>query len=130
MEFAEISIAVVVAATGGVVAKLFKQPLIIGYLFAGFLLALFGLIGDYDTLSGLGQVGVALLLFLIGLEINIREIRSIGKVAFVTGMGADYLYLVFWVFACWFTWVWVVAFCIYCSCFDIFIDDYYRQTFV
>lgn len=83
----ELSLILVIAAIFGVVAKNLKQPLIIGYLFAGMLLGYLGLIGDTEAYSGLGQIGVTLLLFLVGLEMNLKELPSIGKVALITGVG-------------------------------------------
>lgn len=87
MEFSQIAILLVVAAVAGVIARYLKQPLLIGYLFAGFILAFLGVVTDIEVFSGLGQIGVALLLFLVGLEMNIRELPSIGKVALLTGLG-------------------------------------------
>ena len=87
MEFSQIALLLSVAAVSGIVAKLFKQPLLIGYLFAGFLLSAFGLTGDHIGLESMGQIGVALLLFLVGIEMNISELPSIGKVALFTGLG-------------------------------------------
>ncbi len=77
----------VVAAVFGVVAKFFKQPVLIGYLFAGLVLAYLGLIHDTEGLEALGKIGIALLLFLVGLEMNIKELPSLGKVAMFTGIG-------------------------------------------
>ncbi|MFV1917401.1 MAG: cation:proton antiporter [Patescibacteria group bacterium] len=87
MEFSQISILLVVAGVFGLIARFLKQPLLIGYLFAGLFLGFTGLITDAEVFSGLGQIGVALLLFLLGLEMNIRELPSIGKVAILTGIG-------------------------------------------
>lgn len=87
MEFSQISSLLVVAAIAGIVAKYFKQPLIIGYLLAGFVLAFFGIIKNDAALSGLGQIGVTLLLFLVGLEMNLGELPSIGRVALIVGIG-------------------------------------------
>lgn len=87
MEFSQISVLLVVAAIAGIIVRNLKQPLLIGYLFAGFVLATFGLVTDIEVFSGLGQIGVALLLFLLGLEMNLRELPSIGKVALLTGIG-------------------------------------------
>ena len=87
MDFSQVALLVVTAATAGAVAKFFKQPLLIGYLFAGFLLALFGILTDAEVFSGLGQIGVTLLLFLVGIEMNIKELPSIGKVALIAGIG-------------------------------------------
>lgn len=87
MEFSQIALLLVVAAGFGVIAKIFKQPLIIGYLLAGFFLARFGFIHDQSQFAALAQIGVALLLFLLGVEMRLSELPSIGKVAIVTGLG-------------------------------------------
>lgn len=80
MFFNQISILLVFAAVFGLLAKWLRQPIIIGYLFAGFLLSALGLIKDPDILANLGKIGVALLLFLVGLEIKIKDIPSLGKI--------------------------------------------------
>jgi Kef-type K+ transport system membrane component KefB len=87
MTFNDISLLLVVAAAFGILAKLLKQPLLIGYLFAGSLLAYFNLISDHTVFDNLGKIGVALLLFLVGIEMNLKEIPTIGKVALFTGLG-------------------------------------------
>jgi Kef-type K+ transport system membrane component KefB len=87
MDFSHIAIILVVAAGFGIVAKIFKQPLIIGYLLAGFFLAYFGVIDEAGDLTSLGQIGVALLLFLLGVEMKLSELPSIGKAALITGIG-------------------------------------------
>lgn len=87
--FAQIALAIVAAASFGVIAKLLRQPLMLGYLVAGFAIIATGLvqIDDPELLSSLGKIGVAFLLFLVGLEMNFAELRSIGKVAIATGLG-------------------------------------------
>src|SRR3990172_7560558 len=87
MEFSQIALLLVAAAISASFAKLLKQPLLIGYLFAGFVLALLGVVGNIEVFSGLGQVGVALLLFLVCIEMNLSELPSIGKVAALAGFG-------------------------------------------
>jgi Kef-type K+ transport system membrane component KefB/voltage-gated potassium channel Kch len=87
MEFAQIALLLVVAAIAGIFARLLKQPLLLGYLFAGFVLSYLGLVSHSATFSGLGQIGVTLLLFLLGLEMNLGDLPSIGKVALITGLG-------------------------------------------
>jgi len=87
MDFAQLSILVVVAAVFGIIAKTLRQPLLVGYLFAGFVLAAFGLINESAALESLGKIGVTFLLFLLGLEMNLKELPSIGKVALLTGFG-------------------------------------------
>lgn len=87
MEFSQIAVLLSVAAGFGIIAKLLKQPLLVGYLFAGFLLAALGLIPESAGIDALGKIGVALLLFLLGLEMDISEIPIVGKVALMTGFG-------------------------------------------
>lgn len=86
MDFTQIALLVVAAATAGIIARLIKQPLLIGYIFAGFLLSLLGFIPHSEGLSELGQIGVTLLLFLVGLEMKLSEIKTIGKIALLTGI--------------------------------------------
>ncbi len=87
MEFSQIAVLFVVAAVFGVIAKALKQPLLVGYLFAGMILSYLGFFTDMEVFSGLGQIGVTLLLFLVGLEIEIKELPSVGKTALVAGLG-------------------------------------------
>jgi len=87
MDFSQIAILLSTAAIFGILVKRLRQPILIGYLFAGFLLAVTGLLKDNTLVEGLGKVGVALLLFLVGLEMNVRELPTVGKAAFYTGIG-------------------------------------------
>jgi len=87
MDFGQISLVIVVAALSGMVARAFKQPMLIGYLFAGFILVNFGFVQDTSDLTSLAEIGVTLLLFLVGLEMNLDELPFIGKVAVLTGLG-------------------------------------------
>ncbi|KKU09422.1 MAG: Sodium/hydrogen exchanger [Candidatus Woesebacteria bacterium GW2011_GWB1_45_5] len=87
MGFSEIATFLVLAAIGGIIARLLKQPLLVGYLFSGIVLSLFGFIKSPEAVSDLGKIGVALLLFLVGLEMKLGEIPTLGKVALMTGLG-------------------------------------------
>lgn len=84
MGLSEISILLVAAAGFGIVAKIFKQPPLIGYVFAGIFLALSKILVESAATDQLGQIGVTLLLFLVGLQMNIREVPTIGKVALIS----------------------------------------------
>lgn len=87
MDFTGISLLIVMAALAGIVARMLRQPLLVGYLLAGVIAVLIGVIPDAHEIEGLAKVGVALLLFLVGLEMNIKELPQLGKVALFTGMG-------------------------------------------
>jgi len=87
MGFGELALLLVVAGSFGVLAKVLRQPLIVGFLGAGILLSYLGVFKDPEAVSSLGKIGVALLLFLVGLEMNFRELPTIGKVVALTGLG-------------------------------------------
>lgn len=87
--FSQIAIAFVFASLFAILARFFRQPLILGYLIAGIFLVGLGIvqIEDPAVLETLGKLGVAFLLFLVGLEIDISTLRSLGKIAIATGLG-------------------------------------------
>jgi len=70
-----------VAVVFGILFRFFGLPSIVGQVLAGFVVGILGFIGKegIDSISILGSLGVTLLLFLVGLEMNLREIRNIGK---------------------------------------------------
>ena len=86
MNFQEIAILLVAAGFFGIIAKLIKQPILIGYLFAGFFLAATGFVGDNTYLQNLGKIGITLLLFLLGMEIKIHELFQFGKTTLVSSL--------------------------------------------
>lgn len=87
MEFGQLALLLVVAAIFGVISTVFRQPLLVGYIFAGFLLSVLNIVPDSAQLESFSQIGVTLLLFLLGLEMNIKELPSIGKPAVMAGVG-------------------------------------------
>ena len=76
---------VVTGLIGGVVAKKLRQPLILGYILAGVLVGVLFKAGFGDAansaVNSLANIGVALLLFSMGLEFSKKDIRPIFKVA-------------------------------------------------
>jgi len=87
--FFEIAIVIVTAGLVSFIARLLKQPLIIAYIATGLLVgpAIFGFTGSSDVFSMLSQIGIAFLLFLVGLHLNWRNIKDVGKIAFFAGLG-------------------------------------------
>ncbi len=69
--------------------KLLRQPTIIGYVLAGLVVSPYGLnlVQSTETLELFSQMGVGFLLFLVGINLNPRVAREVGKVAAVTGIG-------------------------------------------
>ena len=74
-----------------------KQPLVIGYIITGIIVgpAFLGLVKPTDMIDTFGQIGVALLLFIVGLGLKPELIRKVGKAAAVTGIGQIFFTTVF-----------------------------------
>lgn len=75
------------AIIGGFLARWSKLPVILGYLIAGIIIGPsgVGLIGETETIQVLADVGVVLLLFTLGLDFSLSELKKLGKVAFLGG---------------------------------------------
>lgn len=80
--------AVAAALVGGAIAIRLRQPAIVGYLLAGVLIGPFtpGFVGDIEQIAALADVGVVLLLFALGVEFSLRELRNVAKVALPGGI--------------------------------------------
>lgn len=87
--FLDLTVVLVLAASLGLVTHLLRQPPLLGYILTGVLLGSFGLwsLTDVEIFRSLAQVGVALLLFMVGLEMNIRDLKSVGIPSLITGAG-------------------------------------------
>jgi Kef-type K+ transport system membrane component KefB/Trk K+ transport system NAD-binding subunit len=84
--FGELSIVIVIVTLVSLVMRLLKQPLILGYIVTGILVgpSALHLIHAKDAFEGFANIGIALLLFIIGLGMNIAVIRRVGKPIFIT----------------------------------------------
>ena len=87
--FFEITVIVVIASVISIIFKFLKQPAILAYIFTGLLITATGIIdiSNGDALESLSKIGITLLLFMLGLEIQINELRSVGKTSLITGIG-------------------------------------------
>lgn len=84
---ADIVIIVVAALCGGLLAQKCRQPLILGYILAGVLIGPLtgGVIADAHDVEKLAEIGVALLLFALGLEFSLKELKPVKYVALIGG---------------------------------------------
>jgi CPA2 family monovalent cation:H+ antiporter-2 len=83
---ADIAIIIVAALMGGMIAQLLKQPLILGYILAGVAVGPYtgGItVTDIHNIELLAEIGVALLLFALGLEFSFKELQPVRKVALI-----------------------------------------------
>jgi Kef-type K+ transport system membrane component KefB len=87
--FSEIALLLAVAAAAGGVALALRQPVLIAYIVVGLVAgpAALGLISARDQIDLLAQIGVAVLLFAVGLKLDVQHVRHIGPVALATGLG-------------------------------------------
>ena len=87
--FIELSLIISIAFITVLITNKLNQPSIIGYIVAAILVSplVFNLVSAEDHLMPFAKVGIALLLFIIGLELNPRIIKQVGKVATITGLG-------------------------------------------
>src|SRR3989344_8011779 len=80
--FLEVFAIFLTAIAGGLIAWRFKQPLISGYLLASVLVgAVFGSILQPSANEAVGQLGLTLLLFSIGLEFSFKRLLRVKKIA-------------------------------------------------
>jgi Kef-type K+ transport system membrane component KefB len=86
--FLQLSIVLVVAAVVSLVMRFFRQPLIIGHIFTGIIVgpSVLNVIRDHSAFDTFSDIGIALLLFIIGLGLNAGVIRHLGKVVFLTAL--------------------------------------------
>ena len=87
--FQEMTAILLLAAVLGVIGLLLRQPLIVALLAAGILVGPsgFSLISSHDQIELLAHIGIALLLFVVGLKLDLNLIRTMGTVALATGLG-------------------------------------------
>lgn len=87
--FVEISVLISLCAGVAIVMRMLRQPLIIGYIITGLIVgpSLLGLVKSPETIEVLGNFGVALLLFIVGLGLNPKVIKEVGRISVFTGVG-------------------------------------------
>lgn len=92
----DLGLAVAAALIGGAIAVRFRQPAIVGYLVAGIAIgpSTPGFVGDVERIGVLADVGVVLLLFALGVEFSIRELRAIRRIALPGGIAQITIVLV------------------------------------
>lgn len=87
--FYEIAALLLIAAFCGAAAVRLRQPLIVAFVVVGILVGPAGLnwVHSADQVDLLAKMGIALLLFVVGLRLDLHLIRNMGPVALVTGIG-------------------------------------------
>jgi len=84
----DIGKSVIAAGAIGVPAYYLKIPLILAYIAGGILIGPnlgFGFIRDHDSIAGISEIGLVLLMFILGLEINLKKLFEMGRAVLFTG---------------------------------------------
>ena len=84
----DLAVMMLTAGITTIVFKKLKQPLILGYIFAGFLISpyfpLFTTVTDTHSIHTWSEIGIIFLMFHLGLEFNLHKLASVGSTAIVT----------------------------------------------
>ncbi|MBD3166111.1 sodium:proton exchanger [bacterium] len=83
-----IALCMVAASVLGIFVKALRQPLILGHILAGVLIGPIGigLIKDHHEIITIAEIGLILLLFMIGLEIDLKKMLASGKLVIIPGL--------------------------------------------
>jgi len=86
--FTELTWIIIITLIVSILTTILKQPLIIGYILAGIAISphFLNIISLENNILIFSKLGVALLLFIVGLNLNPKVIKEVGKVALITGI--------------------------------------------
>lgn len=87
--FLELSMIIFLAVIISSVIKFLRQPLIIGYIIAGLIASplFLNIAKSTDALATFSEIGIALLLFIVGIGLSPKAIRQVGSASFLIGLG-------------------------------------------
>ena len=87
--FTEMAVLLLMAAIIGAIGVRLRQPLIVAFIAVGILVgpSVLGWVSANDQVDLLAKLGIALLLFVVGLKLDLRIIRTMGLVALAAGLG-------------------------------------------
>lgn len=86
--FLQLSLVIVLVAVMSLIMRLLRQPLVIGHILTGIIVgpSVLNLISDRAAFDTFSDIGIALLLFIIGLELNAAVIKRMGRVVVLTAL--------------------------------------------
>ena len=86
----DLAIIMLVAAVMIAIAYKLKQPMVIGYIFAGMIIGPytppFTLVSSLDTINLLAELGIIMLLFVVGTEFPVAKLRAVGRISLVVAL--------------------------------------------
>lgn len=87
--FAEVALLLAMAAGIGLIGTLLRQPLIVSFIAVGLVAgpSALDVVRSDEQIVLLSELGIAVLLFLVGIKLDVKLIRSLGAVSVLTGLG-------------------------------------------
>ncbi|HUW43454.1 MAG TPA: cation:proton antiporter [Bacillota bacterium] len=87
--FIQISFIILVVLAVAFVMRLLKQPLIVAYILSGIIVGPYflGILPGVEAVKTFSEIGIALLLFIVGLHLTPKVIKEVGKISLLTGLG-------------------------------------------
>ncbi len=87
--FYEFAIILSLAVVFGGIGQFLKQPLIVMFIALGVIVgpSLLDIVKSKENIHLLAEIGISVLLFIVGLKLDLRIIKSVGKIALITGIG-------------------------------------------
>jgi|TARA_R100000049_G_C1957566_1_gene118847 Kef-type K+ transport system membrane component KefB len=87
--FGEVAALLVMAAIIGFIGIILRQPLIVSFIAVGLIAgpSAFDVVRSDAQIGLLSELGIAVLLFLVGIKLDIKLVRSLGAVSLMTGLG-------------------------------------------
>jgi Kef-type K+ transport system membrane component KefB len=95
--FAEVAFLLVMAAGIGIIGTLLRQPLIVSFIAVGLIAgpSALDVVHSDEQIDLLSELGIAVLLFLVGIKLDVKLIRSLGAVSVMTGLGQVFFTAIF-----------------------------------
>jgi monovalent cation:H+ antiporter-2, CPA2 family len=86
----DFAIIMIIAAAMIAITYKLKQPIVIGYILAGIVIGPFtppfSLVSSIDTINALAEIGIIMLLFVVGTEFPMARLRSVGRISIVVAL--------------------------------------------
>ena len=86
--FFEITLIILLSSLFAILFKYLRQPVILAYILAGIFVGPFGNLqfASLEFLRTMAEFGIAFLLFMLGLELKLSDLKSVGKISLMTGV--------------------------------------------
>lgn len=85
--FIDVGFVIILAATAAFILRLFRQPKILAYVITGVLITpIFQLVTDTSVIESMSTIGIAFLLFIVGIEMDLKSLKNVAMVSTFGGL--------------------------------------------